>query len=258
MRFMQLFSALNGEIIVSIEETLGQLVESNKALAEANKGLTARLITLEDCLKGLSLPPVEQAAETPAQPEAEQAAKKRVIEGKTRKRYVPEGEPETLKEKMAQRRDTGKPEYQPKIETRSRVIAEGTLQEPAQAEQAAPAEKPAEKPVEPAPVKAAAPAEKPQAEQAENPYGSFPVQFEHIKEVTDQVRVDISAVLVPWIRHAITVDKKAVLAIFEKYSGIGADGLPKVKNPQNLSSDVFLKFVADCKALGEGNGSRAA
>lgn len=258
MRFMQLFSALNGEIIVSIEETLGQLVESNKALAEANKGLTARLITLEDCLKGLSLPPVEQAAETPAQPEAEQAAKKRVVEGKNRKRYIPEGEPETLKEKMAQRRDTGKPEYQPKIETRSRVIAEGTLQEQPQAEQAAPAEKPAEKPAEPAPAKAAAPAEKPQAEQAENPYGSFPVQFEHIKEVTDQVRVDISAVLVPWIRHAITVDKKAVLAIFEKYSGIGADGLPKVKNPQNLSNDVFLKFVADCKALGEGNGSRAA
>ena len=258
MRFMQLFSALNGEIIVSIEETLGQLVESNKALAEANKGLTARLITLEDCLKGLSLPPVEQAAETPAQPEAEQAAKKRVVEGKNRKRYIPEGEPETLKEKMAQRRDTGKPEYQPKIETRSRVIAEGALQEQPQAEQAAPAEKPAEKPAEPAPAKAAAPAEKPQAEQAENPYGSFPVQFEHIKEVTDQVRVDISAVLVPWIRHAITVDKKAVLAIFEKYSGIGADGLPKVKNPQNLSNDVFLKFVADCKALGEGNGSRAA
>ena len=84
------------------------------------------------------------------------------------------------------------------------------------------------------------------------------MQFEHIKEVTDQLRVDISAVLVPWIRHAITVDKKAVLAIFEKYSGIGADGLPKVKNPQNLSNDVFLKFVADCKALGEGNGSRAA
>ena len=239
MRFMQLFSAFNGEIIMSIEETLGQLVESNKALAEANKGLTARLITLEDCLKGLSLPPVEQAAETPAQPEAEQAAKKRVVEGKNRKRYIPEDEPETLKEKMAQRRDTGKPEYQPKIETRSRVIAEGTLQEQPQAEQAAPAEKP-------------------QAEQAENPYGSFPVQFEHIKEVTDQVRVDISAVLVPWIRHAITVDKKAVLAIFEKYSGIGADGLPKVKNPQNLSNDVFLKFVADCKALGEGNGSRAA
>ncbi len=258
MRFMQLFSALNGEIIVSIEETLGQLVESNKALAEANKGLTARLITLEDCLKGLSLPPVEQAAETPAQPEAEQAAKKRVVEGKNRKRYIPEGEPETLKEKMAQRRDTGKPEYQPKIETRSRVIAEGTLQEQPQTEQEAPAEKPAEKPAEPAPAKAAAPAEKPQAEQAENPYGSFPVQFEHIKEVTDQVRVDISAVLVPWIRHAITVDKKAVLAIFEKYSGIGADGLPKVKNPQNLSNDVFLKFVADCKALGEGNGSRAA
>lgn len=224
---------------MSIEETLGQLVESNKALAEANKGLTARLITLEDCLKGLSLPPVEQAAETPVQPEAEQAAKKRVVEGKNRKRYIPEGEPETLKEKMAQRRDTGKPEYQPKIETRSRVIAEGTLQEQPQTEQAAPAEKP-------------------QAEQAENPYGSFPVQFEHIKEVTDQVRVDISAVLVPWIRHAITVDKKAVLAIFEKYSGIGADGLPKVKNPQNLSNDVFLKFVADCKALGEGNGSRAA
>lgn len=246
MRFMQLFSALNGEIIVSIEETLGQLVESNKALAEANKGLTARLITLEDCLKGLSLPPVEQAAE------------KRVVEGKNRKRYIPEGEPETLKEKMAQRRDTGKPEYQPKIETRSRVIAEGTLQEQPQTEQAAPAEKPAEKSAEPAPAKAAAPAEKPQAEQAENPYGSFPVQFEHIKEVTDQVRVDISAVLVPWIRHAITVDKKAVLAIFEKYSGIGADGLPKVKNPQNLSNDVFLKFVADCKALGEGNGSRAA
>lgn len=258
MRFMQLFSALNGEIIVSIEETLGQLVESNKALAEANKGLTARLITLEDCLKGLSLPPVEQAAETPAQPEAEQAAKKRAVEGKNRKRYIPEGEPETLKEKMAQRRDTGKPEYQPKIETRSRVIAEGTLQEQPQTEQEAPAEKPAEKPAEPAPAKAAAPAEKPQAEQAENPYGSFPVQFEHIKEVTDQVRVDISAVLVPWIRHAITVDKKAVLAIFEKYSGIGADGLPKVKNPQNLSNDVFLKFVADCKALGEGNGSRAA
>lgn len=255
---MQLFSALNGEIIVSIEETLGQLVESNKALAEANKGLTARLITLEDCLKGLSLPPVEQAAETPAQPEAEQAAKKRAVEGKNRKRYIPEGEPETLKEKMAQRRDTGKPEYQPKIETRSRVIAEGTLQEQPQTEQEAPAEKPAEKPAEPAPAKAAAPAEKPQAEQAENPYGSFPVQFEHIKEVTDQVRVDISAVLVPWIRHAITVDKKAVLAIFEKYSGIGADGLPKVKNPQNLSNDVFLKFVADCKALGEGNGSRAA
>lgn len=255
---MQLFSALNGEIIVSIEETLGQLVETNKALAEANKGLTARLITLEDCLKGLSLPPAEQAAETPAQPEAEQAAKKRVVEGKNRKRYIPEGEPETLKEKMAQRRDTGKPEYQPKIETRSRVIAEGTLQEPAQAEQIGGAEKPAEKPAEPAPAKAAAPAEKPQAEQAENPYGSFPVQFEHIKEVTDQVRVDISAVLVPWIRHAITVDKKAVLAIFEKYSGIGADGLPKVKNPQNLSNDVFLKFVADCKALGEGNGSRAA
>lgn len=255
---MQLFSALNGEIIVSIEETLGQLVESNKALAEANKGLTARLITLEDCLKGLSLPPVEQAAETPAQPEAEQAAKKRVVEGKNRKRYIPEGEPETLKEKMAQRRDTGKPEYQPKIETRSRVIAEGTLQEPAQAEQIGGAAKPAEKPAEPAPVKAAAPAAKPQAEQAENPYGAFPVQFEHIKEVTDQVRVDISAVLVPWIRHAITVDKKAVLAIFEKYSGIGADGLPKVKNPQNLSNDVFLKFVADCKALGEGNGSRAA
>ena len=258
MRFTQLFSALNGEIIVSIEETLGQLVESNKALAEANKGLTARLITLEDCLKGLSLPPVEQAAETPAQPEAEQSAKKRVVEGKNRKRYIPEGEPETLKEKMAQRRDTGKPEYQPKIETRSRVIAEGTLQEPAQAEQAAPAEKPAEKPAEPAPAKAAAPAEKPQAEQAENPYGSFPVQFEHIKEVTDQVRVDISAVLVPWIRHAITVDKKAVLAIFEKYSGLGEDGLPKVKNPTYLSNDVFLKFVADCKALGEGNGSRAA
>lgn len=258
MRFMQLFSALNGEIIVSIEETLGQLVESNKALAEANKGLTARLITLEDCLKGLSLPPVEQAAETPVQPEAEQAAKKRVVEGKNRKRYIPEGEPETLKEKMAQRRDTGKPEYQPKIETRSRVIAEGTLQEPAQAEQIGGAAKPGEKPAEPAPVKAAAPAAKPQAEQAENPYGAFPVQFEHIKEVTDQVRVDISAVLVPWIRHAITVDKKAVLAIFEKYSGIGADGLPKVKNPQNLSNDVFLKFVADCKALGEGNGSRAA
>lgn len=254
MRFMQLFSALNGEIIVSIEETLGQLVESNKALAEANKGLTARLITLEDCLKGLSLPP----AETPAQPEAEQAPKKRVIEGKTRKRYVPEGEPETLKEKMAQRRDTGKPEYQPKIETRSRVIAEGTLQEPAQAEQAAPAEKPAEKPVEPAPVKAAAPAEKPQAEQAENPYGAFPVQFEHIKECTDQVRVDISAVLVPWIRHAITIDKKAVIGLFAKYAGVDENGVPKVKNPQNLSNDVFLKFVADCKALGEGNGSRAA
>ena len=243
---------------MSIEETLGQLVESNKALAEANKGLTARLITLEDCLKGLNMPKAEQAAETPAQPEAEQAPKKRVIEGKTRKRYVPEGEPETLKEKMAQRRDTGKPEYQPKIETRSRVIAEGTLQEPAQAEQAAPAEKPAEKPAEPAPAKAAAPAEKPQAEQAENPYGAFPVQFEHIKECTDQVRVDISAVLVPWIRHAITVDKKAVIGLFAKYAGVDENGVPKVKNPQNLSNDVFLKFVADCKALGEGNGSRAA
>ena len=258
MRFTQLFSALNGEIIVSIEETLGQLVESNKALAEANKGLTARLITLEDCLKGLNMPRAEQAAETPAQPEAEQAAKKRVVEGKNRKRYIPEGEPETLKEKMAQRRDTGKPEYQPKIETRSRVIAEGTLQEPVQAEQIGGAAKPAEKPAEPAPVKAAAPAAKPQAEQAENSYGAFPVQFEHIKECTDQVRVDISAVLVPWVRHAITVDKKAVLAIFEKYSGLGEDGLPKVKNPTYLSNDVFLKFVADCKALGEGNGSRAA
>lgn len=243
---------------MSIEETLGQLVESNKALAEANKGLTARLITLEDCLKGLNMPKAEQAAETPAQPEAEQAAKKRVIEGKTRKRYVPEGEPETLKEKMAQRRDTGKPEYQPKIETRSRVIAEGTLQEPAQAEQAAPAEKPAEKPAEPAPVKAAAPAEKPQAEQAGNPYGAFPVQFEHIKECTDQVKTDITAVLVPWIKRAITIDKDAIIGLFEKYSGLGEDGLPKVKNPKHLENDVFLKFVADCKALGEGNGSRAA
>lgn len=258
MRFTQLFSALNGEIIVSIEETLGQLVESNKALAEANKGLTARLITLEDCLKGLNMPRAEQAAETPAQPEAEQAAKKRVVEGKNRKRYIPEGEPETLKEKMAQRRDTGKPEYQPKIETRSRVIAEGTLQEPAQAEQAAPAEKPAEKPAEPAPVKAAAPAEKPQAEQAENPYGAFPVQFEHIKEVDDKVKTDIAAVLVPWIKRAITIDKDAIISLFAKYSGIGEDGLPKVKNPKYLENDVFLKFVADCKALGEGNGSRAA
>ena len=243
---------------MSIEETLGQLVESNKALAEANKGLTARLITLEDCLKGLNMPKAEQAAETPAQPEAEQAAKKRVIEGKTRKRYVPEGEPETLKEKMAQRRDTGKPEYQPKIETRSRAIAEGTLQEEPQAEQAAPAEKPAEKPAEPAPVKAAAPVAKPQAEQAENPYGAFPVQFEHIKEVTDQVKTDIAAVLVPWIKRAVTIDKDAIISLFAKYSGIGEDGLPKVKNPKLLENDVFLKFVADCKALGEGNGTRAA
>lgn len=213
---------------MSIEETLGQLVETNKALAESNKGLTARLISLEDCLKGLNPPQAEQAVETPVQPEAEQAPKKRVVEGKNRKRYIPEGEPETLKEKLAQRRDTGKPEYQPKIETRSRVIAEGTLQEPAQ------------------------------AEQAENPYGAFPVKFEHIKECTDQVKADISAVLVPWVKHAITVDKDAVISLFAKYSGTDANGLPKVKNPLHLENSVFLKFVADCKALGEGHGSRAA
>ena len=239
---------------MSIEETLGQLVESNRVLAEANKGLIARLITLEGCLKGLGLPQAEQA---------EQAAK-RVVEGKNRKRYIPEDEPDTLKEKLAQRRDTGKPEYQPRIETRTRVIAEGTLQarpqaeQAEQAEQAAPADEPAEKPAEPALVKATAPADKPQAEQAQNPYGAFPVQLEHIEEVSDQVRKDISAVLVPWIKRAITIDKNAVLEIFERYSGVGADGLPKVKNPQNLPNDVFLKFVADCKALGEGNVSRAA
>lgn len=238
---------------MSIEETLGQLVESNRALAEANRGLIARLITLQNCLEGLGLPQAEQAEQ--AAPAAEQAAK-RVVEGKNRKRYIPEDEPDTLKEKLAQRRDTGKPEYQPRIETRTRVIAEGTLQARPRAEQAEQAERAA--PAKPQAEKATAPAAKPQAEQAENPYGAFPVQLEHIEEVSDQVRKDISAVLVPWIKHAITVDKNAVLEIFERYSGVGADGLPKVKNPQNLPNDVFLKFVADCKALGEGNGSRAA
>ncbi len=244
-----------GDNTVTIEQSI-------EALAESNKAISASLITLADALRGFA----DRFGD-----KAEQAAERRVIIRKNGEvKTVPADEPDTLREKLAKRKATGKPEYQPRIQTTSRVIpagqVSGVAEAPAPVEEKPAAPAPVAEAAKPAEVKAAAPApeapkpaeakpEAPKAEQAteakkENPFGVFPVDAEKLTAIDEAEKTKLAQSIFPWLQHAVTVDKAAIIGLFGKYSGKDASGMPKARNPMQLPVETFAAFLKDCAKLG--------
>lgn len=227
-------------------------------LTSAAKELRAAVITLTEAMQGF-------ADRFPVK--AEQAAERRtVIRKDGTVKTVPADEPATLAEKMAKRKATGKPEYQPRIQKTSRVIPAGQISGEAEAEQApapevkaAPAPAPAPeakaapaKEEKPAPAKAEqAPAKAEQAPAKENPFGKFPIALSEVGEkVTEEQKKKLCEKVFPWLQHAVTVDKAAVIGLFGKYSQKDEKGMPTARNPLQLPAETFAAFLADCARLG--------
>ncbi len=220
-------------------------------LTSAAKELQSAVVTLTEAMQGF-------ADRFPAK--AEQAAERRTIIRKDGTvKTVPADEPDTLAEKMAKRKATGKPEYQPRIQKTSRVIPAGQISGEAEAEQApapevkaAPAAAPAPE-AKPAPAKEEkpAPAKAEQAPAKENPFGEFPIALSSVPEkVTEEQKKKLCEKVFPWLQRAVTVDKAAVINLFGKYSPKDEKGMPTARNPLQLPAETFAAFLADCARLG--------
>lgn len=224
---------------VTIEQSITDLASSHVKLTEAVVTLAKAIDAFADRFEK-----AEQATE----------ARRVIVRKDGRVKTVPADEPETLREKMAARKATGKEEYQPRIQKTTRVIPAGQLSgeaeetpAPAEAEQApAPevkAETPAPKVEKPAPAKAEQP-------KKENPFGAFPIDAATLGEIDEEKKLALCEEIFPWLQHAVTVDKAAVIALFGKYSPKDEQGVPVARNPRQLPAATFAAFLADCAKLG--------